>query len=94
MVEDTRKAFRPDALKPVNIPEEVVVEEDGCGLPRALRGKRKQPVALIEDTWRLDDEWWRAAPLSRLYFAVALASGQRLIIFKDLANKRWFRQSY
>jgi len=94
VVPDTRKALRPDALKPVNAPEELGVEEDGDGWPRALKGKRRQPVAAVEDAWRLDDEWWRATPLRRCYFAVALSSGQRLIIFKDLENKRWYRQSY
>lgn len=94
MVQDTRKTLRPDALKPVNVPEEVAVEEDGSGQPRALKGKRRQAVAFIDDAWRLDDEWWRAAPLARCYFAIALASGQQLIIFKDLQNSRWYSQSY
>ncbi len=94
MVPHTRKALRPDALKPVNVPEEEAVEEDGRGFPRALKGKRRQAVAAIEDTWRLDDEWWRALPLARRYFAVALANGQRLVIFKDLQGSRWYRQAY
>ncbi len=94
MVTDTRKALRPFALKPVNVPEEVAVEEDGDGRPRALKGRRRELVAATLDTWRLDDEWWRAVPLSRLYFAVTLTSGQRLVIFKDLASNRWYRQSY
>ena len=94
MVPDTRKALHPDALRPVNMPEEVAVEEDGNGRPRALKGKRRQPLLAVEDSWRLDDEWWRALPLSRLYFAVALSSGQQLVIFKDLRDNRWYRQAY
>jgi hypothetical protein len=94
VVPDTRKALRPDALKPVNAPEELGVEEDGEGRPQALKSRPRQPVADVEDAWRLDDEWWRAAPLRRCYFAVALSSGQRLTLFKDLETNRWYRQSY
>ena len=94
MVPHTRKALRPDALKPVNVPEEEAVEEDGRGFPRALKGKRRQAVLTIEDSWRLDDEWWRAVPVVRLYFAVILFSGQTIIIFKDLKANRWYRQAY
>ena len=94
MVPDTREALRPNALKQVNLPEPVAVEEDTSGRPLAIKGKRRQTVASVEDAWRLDDEWWRALPLARLYYAVTLASGQRLVIFKDLVSARWYRQPY
>ena len=94
MVPHTRKALRTDTLKAVNVPEEVAVEENGRGSPWALKGKRKQAVLTIEDTWRLDDEWWRAVPLTRLYFAVIFFSRQGIIIFKDLQDNRWYRQAY
>jgi len=56
--------------------------------------RRKQTVAAIEDRWRIDDEWWRREPVSRLYYAIVLQSGQRLVVYKDLTAGRWFRQSY
>jgi hypothetical protein len=64
------------------------------GLPSALKGKRRQAVAAILDSWRIDDEWWRAEPLSRIYFEILLDSGQRLVIFKDLRLECWYRQIY
>jgi hypothetical protein len=70
------------------------VEEDASGLPLAVRLPRRQRVAAIDDRWRLDDEWWRAEPVARLYYAVLLTSGQRLVLFKDLINNGWYRQSY
>ena len=93
MVEDTGKTARTGTLKPVNQPEPERVEEDAAGLPVALRTKRRQPVKTIDDRWRIDDEWWRSEPISRLYYAVRLISGQRLVIYKDLISGNWYRQS-
>jgi hypothetical protein len=93
MVEDTGKTARAGSLKPVNRPEPERVEEDTAGLPVALLTKRRQTVKGIDDRWRIDDEWWRSEPVSRLYYAVRLISGQRLVIYKDLVSGGWYRQS-
>jgi hypothetical protein len=94
VVPDTGKTLRADASKPVNAPEPVKVEEDAAGLPAALRAKRRQAVAAVEDRWRLDDEWWRREPVSRLYYSVRLASGHRAVLYKDLISGEWYRQDY
>jgi hypothetical protein len=94
VVEDTRKALRADTYKPVNTPETLKVEEDAAGLPLAVRLKRRDAVISIEDKWRIDDEWWRKEPVSRLYYNVLLASGQRLVLYKDLVNGGWYEQEY
>lgn len=94
MVEDTGKALRPGTYKPVNTPEELKVEENSDGLPVAVGGKRRQAIISIEDKWRIDDEWWRAAPVSRLYYNVLLASGQRVVLYKDLITGGWYEQEY
>jgi len=91
MVENTGKALRADTVKPVNIPEPVQVDEDPSGGPAAVRTKRRDVVTDILDRWRIDDEWWRSEPVSRLYYAVLLASGQRMVLYKDLVNGRWYR---
>jgi hypothetical protein len=70
------------------------VEEDASGLPMVVRMPRRQTVAAIEDKWRLDDEWWRAETISRLYYNVLLASGQRLVLYKDLVTGGWYQQEY
>jgi hypothetical protein len=94
VVENTGKTLRADTYKPVNTPEALQVEEDASGLPVAVKGKRRQTIMSIEDRWRLDDEWWRAAPVSRLYYNVLLASGQRLVLYKDLVTGGWYQQDY
>lgn len=94
MVEDTGETVRAGAYKPVNAPEIIQVNEDAAGLPVVVKNKRRQRVGYIDDCWRIDDEWWRTEPVSRLYYAVRLASGQKLVIYKDLVTGGWYRQSY
>ena len=94
MVEDTREALRPGTYKPVNTPEVIRVDEDAGGLPVAIMGKQRETIMSIEDRWRIDDEWWRAVPVSRLYYNVLLASGQRVVLYKDLVSSRWYEQEY
>jgi hypothetical protein len=45
------------------------------------------------DRWRVDDEWWREKPLSRLYFECLLEDGRRITVFHDLITSKWYRQS-
>jgi hypothetical protein len=92
VVTDTGKTLRPDAFKPVNLPESVGVEEGIAGVPAVLLAERKQPVKSIEDRWRIDDEWWRSEEISRIYYVVILKSGQRIVVFKDLIKGNWWKQ--
>jgi hypothetical protein len=94
VVADTGKTLRADAGRPVNAPEPVKVEEDESRLPAAVRAKRRQAVAAIEDRWRIDDEWWRREPVARLYYSVRLASGHRLVLYKDIIGGGWYEQGY
>lgn len=94
MVENTGKTLRADTYKPVNAPAALQVEEDTLGLPLAVKQKRRQAITSIEDRWRIDDEWWRAEPVSRLYYNVLLNSGQRLVLYKDLIGGGWYEQEY
>jgi hypothetical protein len=93
MVENPGAALHTDASKPVNTPEPIRVEEDASGLPLAVRLKRRQRIAAIEDKWRIDDEWWRKEPVSRFYYAVLLISGQKVVLYKDLVSGGWYKQS-
>ena len=92
MVEDSGKTVCHSSLKPLNRPEPEAVAEDASGRPLALRTDRRQLIKVIDDRWRIDDEWWRNEPISRMYYAVRLASGPKLVLFKDLLSGRWYRQ--
>jgi hypothetical protein len=106
VVENSRTTLRTDTVRPVNVPETVCIEEDISGVPvsvscsvhvaQSCTGYKKEishkeVVTDILDRWRIDDEWWRSEPVSRLYYAILLASGQRTVLYKDLVDGRWYR---
>jgi hypothetical protein len=71
------------------------VEADESGEPRAVvLGRERLAVAAVQDRWRIDDEWWRQQPVSRLYFSLLLEDGRMVTVFSDLVNGRWYRQTY
>jgi hypothetical protein len=94
VVEAAGEALRAGAYRPLNLPRPVEVTEDGSGQPIAIKGRRRQAVASIDDRWRLDDEWWRERPVARLYYTVRLAAGPRRVLYQDLGDGRWYEQDY
>jgi hypothetical protein len=91
MVKDTRTALRPHLIR-LNEPEPVSISEDPAGRPLALKGRCPQAVQAVEESWRLDDEWWRREPVARLYYRVRLAAGPETVLFQDLMSGAWYRQ--
>ena len=94
MVSYPRKALCSGTVKPVNLPEPVSVKESDSGQPIAVTDPVRRAVTAIDDCWRIDDEWWRSDPVSRLYYNIRFASGQRWVIYKDLISQAWYRQTY
>ena len=94
MVAHTGKTLRVSSCKLVNQPDPVQVEETESGLPVAVRLPQKQSIKLIDNYWRIDDEWWRSEAISRMYYTVILSSGMRLTLYKDLIRANWYRQLY
>jgi hypothetical protein len=69
------------------------VEADADGRPVAVTlSGRRLAVAAVQDTWRIDDEWWRERPVSRVYFSVALEDGQVVTLYRDLLQESWWHQ--
>jgi hypothetical protein len=91
---DTKKAIGTNANKPLNMPEALFVEESPSGSPVTVKLKQRHTIISLEDCWRIDDEWWRSEPVSRLYYVVILNTGRRIILCKDLVNKHWYQQTY
>jgi hypothetical protein len=81
--------------RPLNRPRPVRVEAGDDGRPVAvyLSGRRYAVEAVLE-TWRIDDEWWRQRPVSRLYFSLLLEDGRTATVFRDLMRGRWAQQAY
>ena len=88
MVTDSRATVRADRLRPLNLPRPIQVDAGG-GSPVRVGGWAVE----ILDRWRIDDEWWRPASISRMYFRVVLDGGQVLTIFHDLIEGGWYLQT-
>jgi hypothetical protein len=54
-------------------------------------GKRRLRVREVLNTWRIDEEWWRA-PITRLYFFVELENWSRVALFVE--DGKWYRQNW
>ena len=103
MVADSGTAPHPGGIRPLDAPQPVQVEVDGNDMPaaiaavkgsnaRASRSYKRRRVLEVLDVWRIDDEWWRKQPVSRIYYRVALEDGTATGLFKDLISGQWSRQ--
>jgi hypothetical protein len=82
-------------LRALNTPRPITIEagEDGAPVSVTLAGRRLAVEERLE-SWRIDDEWWRPQPISRLYWRAVTEDGRTLDLYRDLATGRWFRQAY
>lgn len=94
MVAHPRAAGGPGRVRPLNRPRPIWVDTDVHSQPVAvyLSGCRYAVEAVLE-TWRIDDEWWRQRPVSRVYFRLLMEDGRALTACWDTMNGRWSRQN-
>lgn len=92
MVQNTRETKSPGGVRPLSLPEPVEVKTDEQAWPVAIRVRQRWVAATVEDRWRIDDEWWREDPTTRLYFKLRLASGRLINIYND-ALYSWYYQT-
>lgn len=60
------------------------------GVPATVNRVR---VEALREEWRVVDRWWTEEPVERRYFEVVLETGRNVVVFRDEASGRWFRQS-
>ncbi len=91
MVQDARTTPGTDDIRPLNEPVPVQVKTDDGGMPASLmlRG-RWLDVASVLDRWRIDDEWWREHPVSRMYYECVVGPGVSVTVYRDLTTAQWF----
>ena len=94
MVAHTGEAAGAGAIRALNEPRPINVRAGERGVPLEVQVDGWQRVLAVEERWRLDDEWWRERPVSRMYWRVLLDDGQSLIIWQDLTTRVWYRQDY
>ena len=96
MVAHPRTAVRAHRLRPLAGPRRLQVAVDGSGIPLAVVFEGAQrAVEAVQDRWRIDDEWWRETPISRLYFELRLEGERVITVYRDLtAGGAWWLQRY
>ncbi len=67
------------ALRPVSVKSTNGAEPEISGAVRVAAGP-----------WNLEEGWWSAAPASRDYWDVELATGGLYRIYRDRASEKWF----
>ena len=108
MVPDPGAASGADRLRPLNQPRPVTVltadpgaaddsgpvSHVGMAHPIGLveRGRHYR-IEQVQDSWRIDDEWWRA-PINRRYYQLVLDDGSLRTVYQDLVDGRWYEQRY
>ena len=85
-----------DLMKPLYPPTPVSVREGRGRQPTAVLLKRGQMhnwtrVVRIADLWSFD-LWWLPQPVTRVYYRVDSADGERLTLFRDRHDGLWYRQ--
>ncbi len=93
MVAHLRTQGRAGRVRALNRPRLARVEASGDGRPVAvwLSGCRHTVEAVLE-TWRIDDEWWRQRPVSRVYYSLLLQDGRTATVYRDLVTGSWYEQ--
>ena len=94
MVKAARTAAGLGALRPLNRPQPARVEAKAGWPVTVLAPSGRQAVISVEDVWRIEEEWWREAPVVRTYFEVLLEGGGRLTLFCDHGSGAWYRQRH
>jgi hypothetical protein len=86
---------RARRLRSLNTPAPIAVQADVHGAPAAVAFSGR-PLAVEErlETWRIDDEWWRERPISRVYWRLLLEDGRTVDVYRDGVSGQWFRQAY
>ena len=89
MVAPARAASPAGSARRLNAPVHVRVEAHVDGSPKRVN---RSPVAVVREEWRVVDRWWTEEPVSRRYFDVVLAGGERAVVYLDEEVGRWFSQ--
>ena len=89
MVASARTAGVTGSPRRINEPTPAFVQAHLDGSPAKVN---RHAVALVREEWRVVDRWWTEQPVSRRYFDVVLAGGERAVVFRDEEVGRWFSQ--
>lgn len=93
MVSHSGTSSRTPDLRPLNEPRPLDVIVAGPQPIGIMLQRTTHPIARVQDTWIIEDEWWRQ-PISRRYYRVLLENGTMMTIFHDRIADCWYAQEY
>lgn len=93
MVAHSGTSSRPDPLRPLNRPQPIDVLVNQHRPAVLIEPPHRHRIEQIQETWVIDDEWWRD-PIRCQYFRILLENGSTRTIFHDRTTGTWFSQSY
>ena len=70
-------------------PRPVAVSADRYGVPVRVAGRTAEH---IRETWVVEDRWWDKQPVRRRYWELVSSRGELMVIYRNLATGRWYRQ--
>ena len=79
--------------RPIHVLTERRSDHPGPVPVALLQDGRTRAIERLEDTWLLEDEWWRQR-ICRRYYRLALVDGVRMTVFHDCAADAWYAQGY
>lgn len=65
------------------------VRADAAGIPLQVDGLT---IDAVRETWLIEDRWWTERPLRRRYWEVVTTDGRNVVVFRELEERRWYRQ--
>jgi hypothetical protein len=93
MVTNPGAPSRPHHLRALNEPRPVTVIAND-GRPIALIDPHGQHgITQIQDTWIIEDEWWRQE-INRQYYSLLLDNGTLRTVYHDRVADTWHEQTY
>lgn len=95
MVQDPGTTVRPHRLRPLAGPVRIPVRPAADGAPATVVFEgEERAITAVQDRWRIDDEWWRETPVTRMYYQLQLDGGRVITLYRDLDGGTWWLQRY
>ena len=73
----------------LGVPRPATVMAGPGGRPEAVD---HQEVVAVRESWLIEDRWWTDRPLRRRYWEVVTTCGRNVVVFRELVERRWYRQ--
>ena len=70
-------------------PRPARVQADEAGVPTVVDGRT---IDAVRESWLIEDRWWTDRPLRRRYWEVVTTCGRNVVVFRELLERRWYRQ--